>query len=230
MQINGVIIDNIHYMNFIMFIIRTLRYGTVTYPLMDSSKSYINREPSTLVGRSVVRLDRDWIFDWQVSLAYATTFLCILLLQYILKLILCSDLSFRGLQLGPHHFFFLICPAEIGVRLIQLCVLYAVKYNIHFFSLCGSSERQNLRDDKFFFFLLINTWSGLLTGIRWSACISKSKRILCDSFFRTDSDLCIYHFIEWSYNNHLNNSLMITFPTQSCTLFVLVWCIRLLCD
>ena len=39
-------------------------YGTVTYPLMDSSKSYINRKPSTLVGRSVVvRLDRDWIFN-----------------------------------------------------------------------------------------------------------------------------------------------------------------------
>ena len=24
-------------------------YGTITYPLMDSSKSYINQEPSTLV-------------------------------------------------------------------------------------------------------------------------------------------------------------------------------------
>ena len=38
-------------------------YGTVTYPLMDSSKSYINREPSTLIvgmnGQPVV----DWIFD-----------------------------------------------------------------------------------------------------------------------------------------------------------------------
>ena len=71
---------------------------------MDSSKSYINREPSTLVGRSVVvRLDRDWILDWQVSLAYATTFLCILLLQYILKLIPCSELSFRGSKLGPYQ-------------------------------------------------------------------------------------------------------------------------------
>ena len=49
---------------------------------MDSCKSYINREPTTLVGRSVVvRLDRDWLFDGQASLAYATTFLCILLLQ-----------------------------------------------------------------------------------------------------------------------------------------------------
>ena len=31
------------------------------------------------------------------------TFLCILLLQYILKLIPCSKLSFRGPKLGPHH-------------------------------------------------------------------------------------------------------------------------------
>ena len=30
-------------------------YGTVIYSLMDSSKSYINREASTLVGRSVGR-------------------------------------------------------------------------------------------------------------------------------------------------------------------------------
>ena len=71
---------------------------------MDSSKSYINRKPITLVGRSVVvRLDRDWIFDWHVSQAYAITFLCILSLQYILKLIPYSELSFRGTKLGPHH-------------------------------------------------------------------------------------------------------------------------------
>ena len=35
-------------------------YGTIIYPLMDSSKSYINREPSTLVGLSiVVKLNKD---------------------------------------------------------------------------------------------------------------------------------------------------------------------------
>ena len=47
-------------------------------------------------------LDTLLIFDWQVSLAYAPTFLCILLLQYIFKLIPCSELSFRGSDLGPH--------------------------------------------------------------------------------------------------------------------------------
>ena len=48
-------------------------------------------------------LPTDWIFDWQVSLAYATTVLCILLLQYILKLILYSELSFRGPKMGPYQ-------------------------------------------------------------------------------------------------------------------------------
>ena len=43
-----------------------------------------------------------------------------------------------------------------------------------------------------FFFLLTITRSGLLPGIRWSVCISKSKIILCISFFRSDSGLCIY--------------------------------------
>ena len=63
-------------------------YGTVTYPFMDTSKFYIYREPST----SRI-LDTLPIPEWQVSLAYATTFLCILLLQYIFKLVPCSELS-----------------------------------------------------------------------------------------------------------------------------------------
>ena len=49
-------------------------------------------------------LDTLPIFDWQVSLAYAITFLGILLLQYIFKLIPCSELSFRGPNQGLHHF------------------------------------------------------------------------------------------------------------------------------
>ena len=72
---------------------------------MDTSESYNTQEPSTLVGRSVVvRLDEDLVFAWQVSLDYATTFLCILLLQYIRKLIPYSELSFRGPKLGPHQY------------------------------------------------------------------------------------------------------------------------------
>ena len=68
----------------------------------------------------------------------------------------------------------------------------------------------------FFFFLLTNTRSGSLAEIRWSVFISKSERILCVSFSRTDSGLCIYHLFVWSNLNFLHNSQCITFPTQSC--------------
>ena len=77
------------------------------------------------------------------------------------------------------------------------------------------------------FFLLINCRFGLL---RWCICISKSQRILCISFSRTDSGLWIPHLVVWLNFNLLHNLLWIAFPTQSRTLFVLVWCIHLLCD
>ena len=48
------------------------------------------------------------------------------------------------------------------------------------------------------FFLLTITWSGRLAEIRLSICISKSQKILCISFFSTDSGLCIYHLFVWS--------------------------------
>ena len=44
------------------------------------------------------------------------------------------------------------------------------------------------------FFLLIICTFGRQTGIRWSVCIWKFKRILCVSFSGTDSGLCIYYF------------------------------------
>ena len=44
-----------------------------------------------------------------------------------------------------------------------------------------------------FYFLLTITRSGRLAEIRWSVRISKSRRILCVSFSKTDSGLCIYH-------------------------------------
>ena len=46
-------------------------------------------------------------------------------------------------------------------------------------------------------------------------CISKSQKILCVSFSRTDSGLCIYYLV-WSNFNFLHNFQWITFPTQSC--------------
>ena len=49
-----------------------------------------------------------------------------------------------------------------------------------------------------FFFFLIIIKSGLLVGIRWSVCILKSHRSLCESFSRTGAGLCIYYLLVWS--------------------------------
>ena len=68
----------------------------------------------------------------------------------------------------------------------------------------------------FFFFLLIIMRSGLLAGIRWSVCMLKSQRSLCESFSRTGAGLCIYHLFVWSNWNFLHISQWITLPTQSC--------------
>ena len=68
----------------------------------------------------------------------------------------------------------------------------------------------------FFFFLLIIIKSGLLVRIRWSVCILKSHRSLCESFSRTGAGLCIYHLLVWSNLNFLHISQWITLPTQSC--------------
>ena len=43
-------------------------------------------------------------------------------------------------------------------------------------------------------FLLINARSGLVAGMGWSVCISKSCNILCITFSWTDSGLYIYYF------------------------------------
>ena len=65
----------------------------------------------------------------------------------------------------------------------------------------------------FFVCLLTITWSPFLPGIRWSVCIPKSQRILSVSFFRTDSDFCIYHLAVWSNLNFLLKSRLSSFLT-----------------
>ena len=88
-----------------------------------------------------------------------------------------------------------------------------------------SAGWQSSQFSRFSFFLLIITRSGLLVGIRWSVCISKSKRILCILFTRTDgwtdSDLCMYYLLVWSNFNFLHNSQWITFFTL--LLLLLLW-------
>ena len=84
-----------------------------------------------------------------------------------------------------------------------------------------------------FLFLLAITRSGRLAEIKWSISLSKSQRNLCVSFSRTDSWLCKYHVFVWSNLNFLNYSQWMSFPPSrvwSYTQFVLIYCIRLLCD
>ena len=57
-----------------------------------------------------------------------------------------------------------------------------------------------------FFFYLINTKSGFLSGSEWSICISESQRILCLSFSKADSDWCIYSLSVGSSFNLLHIS------------------------
>ena len=54
--------------------------------------------------------------------------------------------------------------------------------------------------------VLYFTRSCLLVEIRWSTCISKSQRIVCVSFSRTDCDLCIYYLFVWPNCNFLHSS------------------------
>ena len=83
------------------------------------------------------------------------------------------------------------------------------------------------------FLLLIIMRPGLLAGIRWSVCMLKPHRSLCESFSRTGAGLCIYHLFVWSNWNFLHISLWINLPTQSCLAFTpseRICCIRLLYD
>ena len=81
----------------------------------------------------------------------------------------------------------------------------------------------------FTFYLLTITRSGLLVRVRWSVYIfTKFVRILCVSFFKTDSCLCIYHLVVWSNFTFLHNSLWITVPNQSCLVFFFFFFLLLL--
>ena len=51
--------------------------------------------------------------------------------------------------------------------------------------------------------------SGLLAGIRWSVCMLKSHRSLCESFSRTGAGLCIYHLFVWSKSFSHQRLLMV---------------------
>ena len=92
---------------------------------------------------------------------------------------------------------------------------YLSLFSLLSFSRCPPLEQQNPLDDKFSFFLLINSRFSLLANIWWSVCISKTRRILCILFSRYGSCLCIYHLVARLEFNLFHNTQLITLPTQS---------------
>ena len=92
-------------------------------------------------------------------------------------------------------------------------------FRFHWVLPSGQQERQIPLFDRGF--LLIITRSGRLAEIRWSICISKSKRTSCVSFSRTDSVLCIHHLFVWSDFNLLHSSKRDHFSHRIVTSLVL---------
>ena len=88
-------------------------------------------------------------------------------------------------------------------------------HSFRFILWSAGTAKSTILQILFFFVLLIIIRSGLLTEIRWSVCMSKSHRSLCESFSRTGARLCIYHLLVWSNLNFLHISQWITLPTQS---------------
>ena len=93
---------------------------------------------------------------------------------------------------------------------------YLSFFSLSFRCIVGSAGTAKSTILQILFFLLIIMTSGLLAGIRWSVCMLKSHRSLCESFSRTGAGLCIYHLFVWSNWNFLHISQWITLPTQPC--------------
>ena len=64
---------------------------------------------------------------------------------------------------------------------------YCFFFRFLLFSFCGQPGWENPLFGISFFVLFTFPRFGLLAGIRWSVCISKSQRIFCISFSGTDS-------------------------------------------
>ena len=76
------------------------------------------------------------------------------------------------------------------------------------------------------FFLLTIPKSDYLAEIKWSVCISKSKRTLCFTFSWTDYGLHIYNLFIWSNFSFLHNSQWVSFSIQSCLALNSFFCIK----
>ena len=114
----------------------------------------------------------------------------------------------------------LILWRSLQVHQLQL-VLQSLSWSFAFFSSLSRSVYLSL----FLFSLIFNLWSTGTAKFSFSffffITITRSSirylylKILCVSFSRSDSGLCIYYLVVWSNFNFLHSSQLITFPTQS---------------
>ena len=95
---------------------------------------------------------------------------------------------------------------------VEVLILFSPSFRFILWS-AGTAKSTIL---QILFLLLVIMRFGLLAGIKWSVCMLKSHRSLCESFSRTGAGLCIYHLFVWSNWNFLHISQWITLPTQSC--------------
>ena len=99
---------------------------------------------------------------------------------------------------------------------------YLSFFSLSFRFILWSAGQQSRQFRKFFFVV-----------VDYYVCMLKSRRSLCESFFRTGAGLCIYYLLVWSNLNFLHisrGSPCRPSRVSSYTLSVLIWCIRLLCD
>ena len=114
-------------------------------------------------------------------------------------------------------------PTTIGITVTFMVFLFSSKVQVVIFLFAFFQVYSVISWIGRFSFLLSLTRSGHLAEIRWSACISKSQRIECVSFSRTDSCLCIYLLFLGSNLNFLHRFYWIIFPTHSWVVFYFVW-------
>ena len=133
--------------------------------------------------------------------------------------------------------------APITIGIIVICMFHNffsslarsryLSFFSHSFSFIlwsAGTEKSTILQVLFFFFflLLIIIKSGLLAGIRWSVCILKSHRSLCESFSRTGDGLCIYHLLVWSnyYYYYYYYYLLLESFSHQFYLIVAQWSLR----
>ena len=94
--------------------------------------------------------------------------------------------------------------------LVKFRYLFLFSFSFHFTLWSAEMAKSTIWNVLFFY------WLSQGPRLRDLIVSQNSREILCISFSRTNSGLCIYHLFVWSNFNFLHNSLWIIFTTLSC--------------